>query len=107
MKRIILVSIVIYASCFTIACKRYQRPFTSDLSAASEEVKEGQVLYMNYCQKCHPDGEAGLGPSIYYLPSFVKKFQARHGIGVMPEFKEKLISDEELDKIAAYLKALK
>lgn len=107
MKRILGITIIIYVTCVMISCKRYKRPFTADLTTASVEVKEGEVLYMKYCQTCHPDGEAGLGPSVYYLPSFSKRFQVRHGIGVMPKFKENVISDDDLDKIVAYLKALK
>ncbi|WP_017733689.1 c-type cytochrome [Nafulsella turpanensis] len=80
-------------------------PITTDLPQ-TEAVQQGQVLYMEYCQKCHPDGEAGLGPSVYYVPDFAKRFQVRHGVGAMPEFDETEVSDEELDKIIAYLRAL-
>lgn len=83
----------------------YKYPFASKVPN-TQAIQEGQVLYMQYCQKCHPDGEAGLGPSIYYLPGFMKKFQTRHGLGVMPEFKEKIIADEELDKLVKYLNSL-
>jgi hypothetical protein len=39
-----------------------------------------------YCYKCHPGGEAGLGPSTNAVmaPNFIRKFQVRHGLGVMP-----------------------
>lgn len=87
------------------SCNRYKYPGTPAL-ADNPEAAEGQKVYMEYCQSCHPDGEAGLGPSIYYLPGFLKRFQARHGLGVMPEFREEHLSDEELDKIIAYLKVL-
>lgn len=80
-------------------------PRTNDLPE-TEAVQQGQVLYMEYCQKCHPDGEAGLGPSVYYVPDFAKRFQVRHGLGAMPDFDESVISDEELDKIVLYLKYL-
>lgn len=92
--------LVVFAS-----CKRHKYPFAKQIPATAQ-VQEGQKLYMQYCQRCHPDGEAGLGPSIYYLPGFAKKFQVRHGLGVMPEFDEKVISDQELDKIVLYLKEL-
>lgn len=83
----------------------YKRPFAAEVPQ-TEAVQEGQVLYMQYCQKCHPDGEAGLGPSIYYVPGFAKRFQVRHGVGSMPDFDESVISDDELDKIILYLKTL-
>ena len=103
MKRLLLFVFLLLAG--STACKRYKYPFVKEIPATAD-VQEGQKLYMQYCQRCHPDGEAGLGPSIFYLPSFARKFQVRHGLGVMPEFDEKVISDKELDQLMAYLKAL-
>ena len=73
------------------------------------KTKHGQELFMQHCQKCHPGGEAGLGPAINWnpAPGFIKKFQVRHGLGVMPAFKENEISRSDLDDISAYLKALR
>ena len=99
----IALSIFIVACLILVAC--YKPPLSADVPQ-KEAVQEGKVLYMQHCQKCHPDGEAGLGPSVYYVPGFVKKYQVRHGIGAMPDFDESVISDEELDKIVLYLKAL-
>ena len=62
---------------------------------------------MEHCQRCHPGGEAGLGPAINPAPAFGKRFQARHGLGAMPSFGEDLISDKELESMLSYLKALK
>jgi len=103
MKILKTASIVIFL--LVIGCKKYKYP-TMETTQMSAEAMEGERLYMHYCQTCHPDGEAGLGPSVYYLPSFMRRFQVRHGLGVMPRFKEEVISDEELKKINLYLKAL-
>ncbi len=48
-------------------------------------------------KKCHPGGEAGLGPALNWnpAPGFIKKFQVRHGLGVMPSFKSNEISKAE------------
>jgi mono/diheme cytochrome c family protein len=62
---------------------------------------------MIHCQKCHPGGEAGLGPSVNAAPRFVKRFQMRHGLGVMPSFTEDEISKGDLQDILKYLKAWK
>lgn len=72
-------------------------------------VKNGEQVYMKYCQKCHPGGEAGLGPGINSnpAPQFVKRFQMRHGLGVMPSFKSEEISSKDLKDISRYLKAWK
>lgn len=95
---ILLLLALVIASC-------YKPPLVSEVPD-TEAIQEGQALYMQYCQKCHPNGEAGLGPSVYYVPDFAKKFQVRHGVGAMPDFDESVISDEELDKIVLYLKTL-
>lgn len=91
---------------FLVACQRYKYPFQAQIPD-TPDIVEGHRLFDLHCNKCHPEGEAGLGPSIYALPSVEKKYQVRHGIGVMPIFMECEISDEQLTKIILYLKALK
>lgn len=73
----------------------------------NESEKVGEKVFMEYCQRCHPHGEAGLGPAIHWAPSFAKRFQVRHGAGAMPAFGDNHISDVELDKLMDYLKAVK
>jgi mono/diheme cytochrome c family protein len=62
---------------------------------------------MSFCQKCHPAGEAGLGLSVNPNPAFVKRFQVRHGLGVMPAFTKHEISTDDLRDISEFLKAWK
>lgn len=84
-------------------------PYTEPLSAEEEEVYQGKVLYDQFCNKCHPGGAAGLGPALNNkpLPGFLIRFQIRNGLGAMPAFDENHISDEEVDKIVAYMKILR
>src|SRR4051794_6683560 len=65
---------------------------------ANEQVANGERVYMANCQKCHPAGEAGLGPALNSnpAPQFIKRFQMRHGLGVMPSFKKDEISKNSL-----------
>lgn len=72
-------------------------------------VAHGRVLFMQHCHKCHPGGEAGLGPAINDkpLPEFLMKTQVRVGVGAMPSFHRQQISEEELDDLIRYLKALR
>lgn len=88
---------------------RRGEPVFAPVTLATEEAVQGQVVFDTYCHKCHPGGEAGLGPAINNkpLPGFMIKFQVRNGVGVMPAFKEEVISDEELNNIVAYLKTLR
>lgn len=69
---------------------------------------EGQKLFMGSCSRCHPGGNAGLGPSIINkpLPGFMIKLQVRQGFGTMPSFSRNHLSREELDNIVQYLKEL-
>lgn len=84
-------------------------PAFAPVTLASEDAVQGQAVFDTYCHKCHPGGEAGLGPAINNkpLPGFMIKFQVRNGVGVMPAFKEAVISDGELNDMVAYLKALR
>ena len=72
-------------------------------------VARGRVVFMQNCHKCHPGGEAGLGPAINDkpLPEFLMKTQVRVGLGAMPSFREHEISGRDLDDLIRYLKALR
>src|SRR5689334_16743892 len=49
---------------------------------------EGMKLFMRHCNKCHPGGEKGKGPSLNdkSLPNFLVHWQVRLGGGDMPKF---------------------
>ncbi|HRO42114.1 MAG TPA: cytochrome c [Flavipsychrobacter sp.] len=102
----IIISIVI-SSCAI----RKSEPLTGKVVDTKNDIhlRQGEVLYMTYCYKCHPMGEGGLGPALNSLnvPMFVKRFQVRHGLGVMPYFKKDQISKKDLHDITAYMSALK
>lgn len=99
--------------CVAVVCSLLQHcssrktePFVGAL-ALNAQLEKGQTLFMNHCHKCHPHGEAGLGPAINPLPGFVKSFQIRHGVGAMPAFKKDEISKQDLKDLMAYLKGIK
>lgn len=75
----------------------------------SAAVAAGEKLYMIHCQKCHPAGEGGLGPAINSnpAPGFIKRFQVRHGLGVMPSFKKDELTREDARNIARYIRTWK
>jgi mono/diheme cytochrome c family protein len=84
-------------------------PVASPVEMTSQKVAHGRTEFYEYCHRCHPHGEAGLGPAINDkpLPSFLIRFQVRNGLGAMPPFPKEVIDNEELDAIVAYLKALR
>jgi len=98
--------IVFIASCMI----RKSEPITKQsFIPANKQVAHGEQLYMMHCQKCHPAGESGLGPAINSnpAPGFIKRFQMRHGLGVMPGFSKNELSKQDLKDISKYIKAWK
>ncbi len=103
---LVLTVMVALASC----ALRKSEPYKHKLfTPKNSEVARGEQVYMIHCQKCHPAGEAGLGPAINGnpAPQFLKRFQVRHGLGVMPSFKPDEISREDLHAVSKYMKAWK
>ncbi len=96
---------------FLLACGTARRgePLYAPVPVSEPAVAKGEVVFNRFCQKCHPGGEAGLGPAINNkpVPGFIIRLQVRKGLGVMPAFKEKVISEEDLDNLMAYLKTLR
>jgi mono/diheme cytochrome c family protein len=100
---------------FTAGCgsARRSEPLRGPLTL-NEQTKRGQVVFMQQCHKCHPGGEAGVGPSINNVPltGGLIKLRVRYrafllGVGRMPSFKKHEISREELNDLVRYIKVLK
>jgi mono/diheme cytochrome c family protein len=86
-----------------------RRPPLAAAPALSQQAATGRVAYMEKCNRCHPGGEAGLGPALNDkpFPDFLKRFQVRHGLGTMPHFSPEELTDSQLDAVLEYLKALR
>lgn len=103
MNRITTLLLVIATLVFS--CKSEKEPLGGE-RPISMEAQAGESIFMTHCQKCHPGGDAGLGPSIInnkQLPGFTIRMQVRQGIGKMPKFNKEELSEEELDGIIAYI----
>ena len=89
--------------------ERRDEPLVGPLNTTDERVVLGHRVFSQHCHQCHPGGAAGLAPAINDkpLPVTLIRAQVRQGHGTMPKFSEAEISDEELDGIARYLKALR
>jgi mono/diheme cytochrome c family protein len=92
------------------ACGSARRgePLRGPLSL-DEPAERGRLVFLASCHACHPGGEGGLGPALNNkpLPGFLKRFQVRHGLGVMPSFRSDELSDAQLADLMAYLGRLR
>jgi mono/diheme cytochrome c family protein len=88
---------------------RRDEPITRPLQTDDPRIVLGHRVFSQQCNQCHPGGAAGLAPSINDkpLPVNLMKTQVRQGLGLMPAFSKDEITDEELDAIIRYLKALR
>ncbi len=107
----ICITVAVAVNLLAVSCAvRKSEPITGkEFVPKNERIANGEKVYMAHCQKCHPGGEGGLGPAINSnpAPGFVKRFQMRHGLGVMPGFKKNEITKKDLHDISKYLKAWK
>jgi mono/diheme cytochrome c family protein len=62
-------------------------------------------VFAEHCQQCHPNGAAGLGPSLNDkpIPGFLIKLQVRSGLGEMPAFGPDRIGDLDLDALTDFV----
>jgi mono/diheme cytochrome c family protein len=102
-------SIIICLVAFSCASRKSAPITGKEFVPKNERVANGERVFMANCQKCHPGGEGGLGPAVNAnpAPQLIKRFQMRHGLGVMPSFKKDEISKNDLRDISKYLKAIK
>ena len=98
------------AATVTSGCRSARRgePLAS-LPTLTPEQQRGQILFSQQCYQCHPNGSTGVGPALNNkpLPAALVKTQVRKGLGAMPAYSEKQISDADLDALASYVGALR
>lgn len=93
------------------------RRIEKEMAASKTEnpkITEGRLVFKNKCQKCHPNGENGVGPEINNipLPGFAIKARVRSRAfllwtGRMPQFNKQEITPKELTSLVAYVKMLR
>jgi mono/diheme cytochrome c family protein len=72
---------------------------------ASTDAAHGKQVFATFCDDCHPDGGADVGPSLIenaHTPARIRK-QIREGSGKMRPFSEKRLSNEDMESILAWL----
>jgi mono/diheme cytochrome c family protein len=88
---------------------RRSAPLIGPPALTTDRLREGEVLFQEFCHQCHPGGEAGLGPALNDkpLPTPAIKVQVRAGVGAMPSIPEAMLSSDHLDKIVDYIVAIR
>jgi mono/diheme cytochrome c family protein len=89
---------------------RRDEPFTKPLVVDHDpKLVIGQKAFARNCNECHPGGSGGEGPALNdsALPASFIKFQVRNGLGAMPAFSTKDVSDSDLDALVFYVQALR
>lgn len=108
-RSLMIISLILFALLAAARMSSCSAPKTAPLAELvempTEKLQQGRILFNEYCATCHPGGMAGVGLGIIDkpLPKFLMKFQIRNGIGVMPAFDEKVLTDEEVDNIVDYI----
>lgn len=99
---------ILLAALTACGSARRSEPIAGPLTN-SDPVRRGAQVYSWHCQECHPAGETAIGPALNNkpLPDFLIRFQVRRGLGAMPSFSKEKLSDEDLDNLITYLKALR
>jgi mono/diheme cytochrome c family protein len=89
--------------------KTETEPTTKIPVTLSIDEFEGMKLFMRTCNKCHPGGEKGIGPSLNdkVLPNFLIHWQVRLGMGKMPKFTDEQISKKQLEQITAFVRMMR
>lgn len=73
------------------------------------QQQRGELVFHQQCNECHPQGQAGLGPSLNdkTLPGAVIRHQIRHPVAWMPEFSESDLPDDDLHALVEYMKVIR
>ena len=116
MQRIPIILIIVLS--IIVSCGSPRRIETNlakeNITAEDQRIAAGRLIFKNNCQKCHPNGEAGEGPSLnnIHLPGVLLRYRVRSKsfvlwLGKMPSFNKSEISKKEMDGLIAYMKAVR
>ena len=104
-------AVLLFVAVLAGACHPVRRaePIVGPMTLTDPTLQRGRILFDRHCYKCHTEGEGGLAPSLNDkpLPKFLMRLQTRVGLGAMPGFSKRQISDEDLDDLLEYIVALR
>jgi mono/diheme cytochrome c family protein len=104
--RVLCAGAAILCAC---AAEHRSAPAVGPFEPANAEQAHGEHVFFVFCHQCHPGGAAGLGPSLNDkpLPQFAMRTQIRAGVGAMPSFSDRELSDHDVSDVLTYIVALR
>jgi mono/diheme cytochrome c family protein len=104
-----LVGVVLATSLFACGPQRRGELVGAPVTPDTVAEHRGERLFFQHCSKCHPGGEAGLGPALNDkpLPEIAIETQIRKGVGAMPAFSAHHLKDEEVEAITKFVVELR
>ncbi len=79
--------------------------------AGAPSAANGERVYAQYCNACHPGGDRGAGPALKPLLPNLSDDQirniVRHGKRPMPSYNENSISNDQLSSLVLFVRTLK
>jgi mono/diheme cytochrome c family protein len=76
-------------------------------AGSAGSAAEGSKIFAATCNSCHPNANAGLGPSLKGVSADMITKTVREGKDMMPSFGPDEVSDQQLQDIVAYLTSLR
>lgn len=106
-ERYAVITTVAVVALLQAACgsARRSEPLIGERQVPNETIALGQQVFDRSCAQCHPGGASGLAPALNNkpLPQWAIKLQVRHGLGAMPAFSDREVTDEQLAAVVEYL----
>ena len=111
--------IVVFSLFFVSACSMSEEMKRIEETKEAQHRREaskstnlsGEQIFVRSCNTCHPQGKAGLGPTLEnlserYPDEDVLKTFIRSGKGIMPGQPKATINEIEMDNLLDYLRSL-
>ena len=99
------IAIALTVSLVACGSARRSEPIVGEKDPPNERIALGEQVFARNCTQCHPGGAGGLGPALNNkpLPQWAIRVQVRNGVGSMPRFSSREISDEQLTAMTTYM----